>query len=238
MNASSVIAEAAPHGPQPVSCPPGTAKTRRFEQLIMPHLDNAHNLARWLVHNDSDAEDIVQEACLRAYKYLDGFEGGDPTGWLLAIVRNASFSWMKHKWRREARTDGDTVDEEVLDHDAPTIGGASQALSKDPETLLVERRERMRLNELIEQLPAEHREIVVLRDIEGLSYREIASIVGIPIGTVMSRLCRARRLLQRWARAQDSERRERQILRVERCTTPARPAAASVASASPIKLSR
>ena len=237
MDASGVMAEAAPHGSLRISCSTGTARTRRFEQLIMPHLDSAHNLARWLVHNDSDAEDIVQEACLRAYKYLDGFEGGDPTGWLLAIVRNASFSWMRRKWRRDALTDCDTVDEEVLDHEA-TIGGGSQALSKDPETLLIERRERIRLNELIEQLPAEHREVIVLRDIQDLSYREIAAIVGVPIGTVMSRLCRARRSLQRWARAQDSEHRERQIFRTGRSTPPARAGAASVASASPSQTSR
>jgi RNA polymerase sigma-70 factor (ECF subfamily) len=238
MDISGVIAEAAPHEALQISCSSSTVRTRRFEQLIMPHLDSAHNLARWLVHNDSDAEDIVQEACLRAYKYLDGFEGGDPTGWLLAIVRNASFSWMRREWRRAAQTDCDTVDEEVLEHEAPTIGGGSQALSRDPETLLIERRERMRLNKLIERLPAEHREMIVLRDIEDLSYREIAAIVGAPIGTVMSRLCRARRLLQRWARAQDPEHGKRQIFRAERRTTPSLATATAVASASPSKLSR
>src|ERR1700693_3228922 len=104
MNASGVMAGSAPHGSLRIPCPTAAAKTRRFEQLIVPHLDSAHNLARWLGHNDSATEDIVQEACLRAYKYLDGFEGGDPIGWLLAIVRNTSFSWMKRKRRREART--------------------------------------------------------------------------------------------------------------------------------------
>lgn len=222
MDASGVIAEAAPHESLRISCSAGAARTRRFEQLITPHLDSAHNLARWLVRNDSEAEDIVQEACLRAYKYLDGFAGGDPTGWLLAIVRNASFSWMRRKRRREAQTDDAAVDEEVLDHEAPTIGAGSQALSKDPETLLIERRERMRLNKLIERLPAVHREMVVLRDIEDLSYRAIAAVTGVPIGTVMSRLCRARRLLQRWARAQDSEHRDRKIPRAGRGATPAR----------------
>jgi RNA polymerase sigma factor (sigma-70 family) len=232
MDASGAIAGPAPHGSFALPRSTGAAKTRRFEQLIMPHLDSAHNLARWLVHNDSDAEDIVQEACLRAYKYLDGFEGGDPIGWLLAIVRNTSFSWMKHKRRREAQTDYAAVDEEVLEYEAPTIGGGSQALSRDPETLLIERRERIRLNHLIQQLSTEHREMVVLRDIEDLSYREIAAIVGVPIGTVMSRLCRARRLLQeRWVRAQASEQRERQAsLRLAHAT------AASVASASPSKV--
>ncbi len=231
MDGSGAIAGGAQHELRRISCPTGAARARRFEQLIMPHLNSAHNLARWLVHNDVDAEDIVQEACLRAYKYLDGFEGGDPTGWLLAIVRNASFSWMKRKRRRDAQTDCDTVDEEVLDHEAPTIGGGSQGLSKDPETLLIERRERMRLNKLIGQLPPEHREMVVLRDIEDLSYREIAAIVGVPIGTVMSRICRARRLLRRWALAQDSECRGRRIYHAGRCITPARVTAAALVSA-------
>src|SRR4029077_854898 len=117
MDISGVIAEAAPHEALQISCSSSTVRARRFEQLIMPHLDSAHNLARWLVHNDSDAEDIVQEACLRAYKYLDGFEGGDPTGWLLAIVRNTTFSWMNLKRRREAQTDCAAVDEEVLDYE-------------------------------------------------------------------------------------------------------------------------
>jgi RNA polymerase sigma factor (sigma-70 family) len=239
MDASGVIAGSAPHGSVGLPCSTGTAKTRRFEQLIMPHLDSAHNLARWLVHNDSDAEDIVQEACLRAYKYLDGFEGGDPTGWLLAIVRNTTFSWMKLKRRREAQTDCAAVDEEVLDCEAPAIGGGSQALSKDPETLLIESREWMRLNKLIQQLSAKHREMVVLRDIEDLSYREIAAIVGVPIGTVMSRLCRARRLLQeRWARAQPSEEREREISGVGRCSTHLRATVAALASTSPSKVAR
>jgi RNA polymerase sigma-70 factor (ECF subfamily) len=232
MDASGVIAGSAPHGSLRTPCSAGAAKTRRFEQVIMPHLDSAHNLARWLVHNDCDAEDIVQEACLRAYKYLDGFEGGDPTGWLLTIVRNTSFSWMRRKRRREAQTDRAAVDEEVLEHEAPTIGGGSQALSKDPETLLIEHRDRMRLNHLIQQLSTEHREMMVLRDIEELSYREIAAIVGVPIGTVMSRLCRARRLLQeRWARALASEQRERQASRRLSHVT-----AASVASTSPSKV--
>ena len=238
MDGSGAIAEAVQHGSLRTSCSAGMARTRRFEQLIMPHLDSAHCLARWLVHNDSDAEDIVQEACLRAYKYLDGFEGGDPTGWLLAIVRNASFSWMKRKWRHAARTGGDAVDEEVLDQEAPTIGLGSQVLSKDPETLLIERRERMQLNELIARLPVEHREMVVLRDIEDLSYREIAAVVGVPIGTVMSRLCRARRLLQRWALAQDLQHRERQNFYAGPCAMSVRPATASLASSSPGKISR
>jgi RNA polymerase sigma factor (sigma-70 family) len=205
MDGSGDIAETVQRETLHLSCPPDTTRARRFEQLIVPHLDSALKLARRFVHDETDAEDVVQEACLRAYKYLDGFEGGDPTGWLLTIVRNAGFSWMRHKRRVAAQTDGDAVDEEALDHEAPTIGAASQHLSRDPESLLIARQERMRLDRLIRRLPPEHREMVVLRDIEDLSYREISAVAGIPIGTVMSRLCRARRLLQRWARVQDPE---------------------------------
>ena len=209
MAVDSFAVQAVPSGSLQVARSGGEARARRFEQLIVPHLDNAHNLARWLLRNDIDAEDIVQEACLRAFKYLDGFEGGDPTGWLLAIVRNASFSWIRRKRRRQALTGSDTVDEEIVDGEAPLLGEGSQALTRDPETLLIERRDRLRLSELIDRLPAEYREMIVLRDVEDLSYREIAALVGVPIGTVMSRLCRARRLLQeRWLGSRVLDRRE------------------------------
>jgi RNA polymerase sigma-70 factor, ECF subfamily len=201
MDGSSVITEAAPQESPRSARSTDSERRHRFEQLIIPRLDSAHNLARWLVHDDSDAEDVVQEACLRAYKYLDGLEGDDPTGWFLAIVRNTAFSWMRRQRRRDARRGSGGVDQAVLERDAPTVGTASSALSKDPETLLVEQRERIQLNGLIQRLPAEQREMVVLRDIEDFSYREISAIAGIPIGTVMSRLCRARRLLrERYAR--------------------------------------
>lgn len=232
MDGSGDIAESVQRETLQFSCPVDTTRARRFEQLIVPLLDSAHNLARWLARDDCDADDIVQEACLRAYKYLDGFEGGDPTGWLLAIVRNAGFSWMRRKRRVAAQTDGDAVDEEALDDEAPTIGAASQHLSRDPESLLIARQERMRLDRLIRRLPPEHREMVVLRDIEDLSYREISAVAGIPLGTVMSRLCRARRLLQRWARAREGEHRERQTLRREQR------AASAAASVSPSGLPR
>jgi RNA polymerase sigma-70 factor, ECF subfamily len=161
----------------------------------MPHLDAAYNLARWLTRNDSDAQDVVQDACLRAFKYFDSFEGENPSAWLLAIVRNTCFTWMRRNRPKEEIVDSDAVGDEVADNAEPLLGGGSRELATDPETRLIEGRDRTQVNELVARLPAEFREVIVLREIEDLSYREIADIAGIPIGTVMSRLSRARKLL-------------------------------------------
>ena len=178
-------------------------KARRFEQTIMPHLDAAYNLARWLTRNDSDAQDVVQGACLRAFKYFDSFEGESPSSWLLAIVRNACFTWMRRNRPSEEVVASEPVDEESAGTAEPLLGGGSRALATDPETLLIAGRDRTQVNELVAKLPAEFREVIVLREIEDLSYREIADIVGIPVGTVMSRLSRARKLLHdAWYRQQ------------------------------------
>jgi len=170
-------------------------KARRFEQTIMPHLDAAYNLARWLTRNDSDAQDVVQDACVRAFKYFDSFEGENASAWLLAIVRNTCFTWMRRNRPKEEVVDSDVVADDAADNAEPLLGGGSRELATDPETRLIEGRDRTRVNELVARLPAEFREVIVLREIEDLSYREIADIVGIPIGTVMSRLSRARKLL-------------------------------------------
>jgi RNA polymerase sigma-70 factor (ECF subfamily) len=170
-------------------------KARRFEQTIMPHLDAAYNLARWLTRNDSDAQDVVQDACVRAFKYFDSFEGENPSAWLLAIVRNTCFTWMRRNRPKEEVVGSDAIDDDTADRAEPLLGGGSRELATDPETRLIEGRDRTRVNELVARLPAEFREVIVLREIEDLSYREIADIVGIPIGTVMSRLSRARKLL-------------------------------------------
>jgi RNA polymerase sigma-70 factor, ECF subfamily len=170
------------------------ASTGRFEQLIMTHLDSAYNLARWLTRNDADAEDVVQEACLRAYKYFDAFQGERPSAWFLAIVRNACYTWI-HFNRSSREVYGIEIDNMAVIESATLSEGGSRPLTADPETLLIERRERQSLNELIADLPQQYREVIVLREIEDLSYREIADIVGIPVGTVMSRLWRARKLL-------------------------------------------
>jgi RNA polymerase sigma-70 factor (ECF subfamily) len=161
----------------------------------MPHMDAAYNLARWLTRNDSDAQDVVQDAYLRAFKYFDSFQGESPSAWLLAIVRNACFTWMRRNRPGEEVVGSEAIDDETAGNAEPLLGGGSRQLATDPETLLIEGRDRMRVNELVAKLPAESREMIVLREIEDLSYREIADIVGIPIGTVMSRLSRARKLL-------------------------------------------
>jgi RNA polymerase sigma factor (sigma-70 family) len=156
----------------------------RFEQVVMRHLSAAYNLARWLTRNDHDAEDLVQEAYLRAYKFFDRFHGGDGRPWLLAVVRNTCYTWLKQHRGRELTA---SFDEEIH-------GGGSDALN--PEKLLLQKTTRQLLHEALEELPVVFREVVVLRDLQGFSYKEIASIVDVPLGTVMSRLTRGRSRLQ------------------------------------------
>jgi RNA polymerase sigma factor (sigma-70 family) len=151
-----------------------------FEQAVLPHLDAAYNLARWLTRNDHDAEDVAQEACLRAMRFFDGFRGGSVRPWLLTIVRNTYLTWLqKSKVKEMAPLEND------VESDA-----------SNPEELLIERVDGQSLRQALDALPAEYREVIVLRELEELSYKEIAEIAGIPIGTVMSRLARARRRLQ------------------------------------------
>ncbi len=155
-----------------------------FEIAVLPHLDAAYNLARWLTRDSHEAEDLVQEAMLRALTYFDGFRGGDGRAWLLAIVRNAFYTSLR---RRGALGRSEPLDEEMVGD-----GGAP-----DSETILQRRLEVAELGEAIGELPVALREVVVLREIEGLSYKEIAAVAAIPIGTVMSRLARGRGLLKR-----------------------------------------
>ena len=160
-------------------------KLARFEQRIMPHMDAAYNLARWLVGNDADAKDVAQEAYLRAFKFFGGFRGGDSRSWLLRIVRNSFYNWLRQQRRAEQQT---AFDEQV--HSAP---GDSPA----PDAALLEKADKELLHHAIEALPVEFREVLVLRELEGLSYKEIAEVAETPIGTVMSRLARAREQLRR-----------------------------------------
>jgi RNA polymerase sigma-70 factor (ECF subfamily) len=155
-----------------------------FERIITPHVGAAYNLARWLTRNDQDAEDVVQEACLRAFRSIDGFHGGDSRAWLLTIVRNAAYTWLHRNRNHDATVPFDDSLQD-LTGDSP-----------NPETLLLKRVDREALVQALEDLPVEFREIVVLREMEDLSYKEIAQIANVPIGTVMSRLARARRQLQ------------------------------------------
>ena len=161
--------------------PPSSA----FDQVVLPHLDAAYNLARWLTRNGHDAEDVVQEAFLRALRFFGGFHGGNARAWLLAIVRNTCYDWLRRNRPSEVST---SFDEEV--HSS----AADQ--SPTPEDFLMEEADRLRLRDALETLPLAWREVLILRELEGLSYKEIADVAGIKMGTVMSRLARARAGLQ------------------------------------------
>ena len=154
-----------------------------FEEAVMPHLDAAYNLARWLMRNEYDAQDMVQEAYLRALRFFGGFHGEDARAWLLTIVRNTCYTWLKRNKTTELSGDFEEV-VLTMESDEP-----------DPEASHVLKVEKQLVNEAIEKLPLEFREVVILRELEELSYKEIATITGIPIGTVMSRLSRARKRL-------------------------------------------
>jgi RNA polymerase sigma-70 factor, ECF subfamily len=155
-----------------------------FEELMLPHMDAAYNLARWLLRDPHDAEDALQDACLRAYRAMDRFKGVDGRPWLLTIVRNVCYSRMRQEGREPAP---ESFDDEAhgSTHD-PAEANAAEWLEANGELL----------RKSLERLPDEYREVIVLHEIEGLPYREIATVAEIPIGTVMSRLARARRRLR------------------------------------------
>lgn len=164
-------------------------RSRRFERLVLPHLDAAFALARWLTRDNADAADVVQEAYLRAYRYFDGFEGAEARPWLLSIVRRCAYDWLG---RRKGTVPLDEIAESEVDADSPMRVG-----TPDPEAAAIRNDDARRVNRLIEGLPAEFREVLVLRELQDLSYAEIADIIAAPVGTVMSRLSRARALLRR-----------------------------------------
>lgn len=165
---------------------------QRFEQLMLPHLDAAYGLARWLTRNDELAQEAVQEAYLRALRFFGSLRGDDGRPWLLKIVRNACLELMDRE--RHAGT-AEEFDEERHGDEA-AAAGIVVALPVNPETAAIERAERRLVRDCLAQLPRDYREVLVLRELQGCRYQEIAEIAGIPIGTVMSRLARARRLLQ------------------------------------------
>jgi RNA polymerase sigma-70 factor (ECF subfamily) len=161
------------------------ARLARFEETVLAHLDAAYNLARWMTRDEFGADEAVQDACVRAFRAFDDARGPDPKAWFLAIVRNTSRDWLRG---RRAR-----VVEEAYEDDAH--GACSDALSPEAAAMQAERARWVRA--CVAALPGDYREVIVLRELEGLSYREISAIVDVPIGTVMSRLARARDLLQR-----------------------------------------
>jgi len=170
-----------------------------FEAAVLPHLDAAFNLARWLMRNDEDAEDVMQEAILRALTYFTGFHGVNPRAWLLQIVRNTAYSTLRIDRDAQVipitRQTGERGSETRVIDEFPDSGD-------DPESALIRDRDRRLIDRLIAGLPADLREVLVLRELEGLAYKEIAQITDAPIGTVMSRLWRARRSLATVALAQ------------------------------------
>ena len=154
----------------------------RFEQTVLPHLDAAFNLARWILRGRADAEDVTQEALLRAYRFFGTFHFGDARAWLLQIVRNCCYTWLQ---KNHATEDLAELDEQSMPQERET-----------PESLAIASHDRERLMRALEQLPIHFREILVLRELEGCSYKEIAAITSRPIGTVMSALARARQQLR------------------------------------------
>ena len=158
----------------------------RFEELVLPHLNAAYNLARWLARDVNDAEDVVQDACMRALKYVGSLHGDDARAWFLTIVRHAFYDWCKRNRPAEIAWD-----------DGTAIDSAVDPAAVDPEQALLRIAESKALADAIAALPLGYREVLVLRELEELSYKEIARVADIPMGTVMSRLARARGLLQR-----------------------------------------
>jgi RNA polymerase sigma-70 factor (ECF subfamily) len=162
-----------------------SAERQRFEETTLPHLDAAYNLARWLTRDEHGAEDVVQESFFRAAKFFASFRGQDARTWLLAVVRRASYDWLA---KQRAWTAAASFDEEVH-------GRSDDSLN--PESLALRQADQQLLRQALEELPPEYREVTILRELEGLSYQEIATVTDIPVGTVMSRLSRARKQLQR-----------------------------------------
>jgi RNA polymerase sigma factor (sigma-70 family) len=155
-----------------------------FEELVLPHLDAAYNLARWLTHNQQDAEDVVQDACLRAFRFFPGFRGGDARAWLMKIVRNTCYTWLHVNRPLQDATE---FDESLFPPDSHAPNPEEVVLQNDSGTLV---------RKALEKLPPNFREVLILRELEGMSYREIADITGMPAGTVMSSLSRARNRLR------------------------------------------
>ena len=168
-------------------------QSTKFDRVVVPHLSDALTLARWLVGNRAAAEDIVQDACLRAFRGINDFADGNAKSWVLTIVRNTAYSWLvKNRTAMLVSVEDLNIKERAY---VERGGGLASPSAATPESELIMRSETARIEAAIEALPAEFRETLVLHDIQGLKYREIAEVTGTPVGTVMSRLARARRRL-------------------------------------------
>ena len=168
-----------------------SSRAKKFERIFTPHLDAAYDYARWLTRDARNAEDVVQEACLRAFKFLDSFNGDSARAWLLAIVRNTYYTWYK---RHQAEGVSVPYDEETMLANGADPSDLESGVGSI-EQLLEQKDAKRLVNDALATLAEEFREVIVLRELEDLPYKEIAAIAGIPIGTVMSRLSRARKLL-------------------------------------------
>ena len=168
-----------------------STRARTFERIFTPHLDAAYDFAQWLTRDARNAEDVVQEACLRAFKFLDSFNGDSARAWLLAIVRNTYYTWYK---KNQVEALNVPFDEETMVANGADPSDLESSLGSI-EQVLQQKDARRVVNDALASLPEEFREVIVLRELEDLPYKEIAAIAGIPIGTVMSRLSRARKLL-------------------------------------------
>jgi RNA polymerase sigma factor (sigma-70 family) len=161
-------------------------KRKQFEQVVLPHLDAAFNLARWLTSDDQDAQDVVQDAYLRAFKFFDSYHGGSSRAWLLTIVRNTTYTWLRQNRQQTNISLVEFDDDDIEDTEAASLEGS-----------LLQEADYQQVREALAALPVEFREVIVLHDLEGLAYKEIALVTNIPLGTVMSRLSRARARLQK-----------------------------------------
>jgi RNA polymerase sigma-70 factor (ECF subfamily) len=163
----------------------GIETRERFEQAVLPHLDAAYNLARWLTRNEHDAQDVTQEAFLRAFRFFDGYQGGNLRAWLLTIVRNTCYTWLR---QNRAPDFAEEFNEEIHSEEL--------AATANSETQLLANADKAAVHRALEELPEIFREVLVLREMEGLSYKEIADVASVSLGTVMSRLARARTRLR------------------------------------------
>ena len=171
----------------------GDDNTARFERIVQPHLGDAYALARWITGDRADAEDVVQEACLRAFRAVGGYAGGNTRAWMLTIVRNTAYTWLARNRNGVVTAVDDLAATENANAAVATSAGGRY--DTNPEAELIAKADAARLEAAITALPPQFRDTLVLRDIQGLDYREIAAVTEVPVGTVMSRLARARQRL-------------------------------------------